>query len=181
MPRPNDVSTSSAPSSWARRATAAAIESLVSTPVTTSFLPSRSISFRSLGSRSGSRVARCGSRRSQRDVVVAPGRQALALGGQRQQRGGDGAAGVGRFDDLVDVAAFGGRGGCEVDGLVLGLELGAPCVALLLGGRGRQLAAVQDLDRALGAHHRDLGGRRGGSCRATPGRGPVETRACRRA
>src|ERR671911_201225 len=119
MPRPNDVSTSSAPSSWARRATAAAIESLVSTPVTTSFLPSRSIGFRSLVSRSGSRVPRCGSRRSQRDVVVAPRRQPLALGGQRPQRGGYGAAGVGRVGELVDGAAVGRRRGGGGDGPLL--------------------------------------------------------------
>src|SRR5918994_5523090 len=113
MPRPNDVRTSSAPSSWARRATAAAIESLVSTPVTTSFLPSRSISFRSLVSRSGSRVPRCGSRRSQRDVVVAPRRQPLALGGQRPQRGGYGAAGGWRVGDPARVTPVGGGPGGE--------------------------------------------------------------------
>ena len=41
--RPNDVSTTSAPCSWASRATWNAIEESVSTPVTSSFLPSSSM------------------------------------------------------------------------------------------------------------------------------------------
>jgi hypothetical protein len=41
--RPNDVSTSSAPCSWSEAAAAYAIDSRVSTPVTSSFLPSSSI------------------------------------------------------------------------------------------------------------------------------------------
>src|SRR5829696_6230997 len=157
MPRPKDVSSSSAPCSWAIRATPAAIESLVSTPVMTSFLPSSS-----MGPSSGSGGGRPAPGRppgwSERDVLVAPRREALTLGDQGGQRTGHDRAGGRRVDHLIDVTALGGDGRREVDGLVLGLELAAPLGLPLLVVDGGQLAPVQDLDRPLGPHDRDFGG-----------------------
>src|SRR5213078_817065 len=61
----------------------------------------------------------------------------------------------GRGDDRVDVAAFGGGVRVGQGVLVVGDEGGPGGVGV--GGLG-QLAAVQDVDRALRSHHRDLGG-----------------------
>ena len=84
-----------------------------------------------------------------------------------REPGDDLAAGLGRVDHVVDVAPLGG--GVRVGVLlgVLGHQLGPP-------GRGigglLQLAAVDDLDRALRAHHRQLGRRPG----VTTGRTPID-------
>ena len=66
--------------------------------------------------------------------------------------------GVGRGDHVVDVAALGRDVGVGVALGVLVDQLGPP--ARRVGGLG-QLAPVDDLDRALGAHHGQLGRRPG--------------------
>src|SRR6266404_1188023 len=93
---------------------------------------------------------------SQRDVAVLPRRVGVALGSENGQRGAQPRARVARLDDLVHVAALGGH--------VRVRELRAVFAdARLPEGRGivrrLELAPVQDVDGALGSHHRDLGRR----------------------
>src|SRR5690606_2989350 len=100
---------------------------------------------------------------SERDVAVFAGWGGVAFGAEQAQGFGDLGAGGGWFDDGVDVAAFGGDVGVGQGVLVLGDEPGAGGLdggGVVAGGGGDlgELVAVQDVDRAGGAHHRDLGG-----------------------
>ena len=72
------------------------------------------------------------------------------------QRGDDLRARLVRDDHVVDVAALGRRVRVGEVRLVVGDQLLA---ARVRGRRGGDVAAVDDVDRALGAHHRDLGRR----------------------
>ena len=67
-------------------------------------------------------------------------------------------AGLVRHDHVVDVAALGGRVRVREARLVVVHQLLA---ALVRGRRLGDVAAVDDVDRALRAHHRDLRGRPG--------------------
>ena len=86
------------------------------------------------------------------------GGRLLALGAQLTQTPHDVAAGLGRHDHRVDIAAFGRGVRVEQRVLVLLDELRAQLLALLVGFDRRERAAVQDVDRALRAHDGDLGG-----------------------
>src|SRR5690606_32384073 len=92
--------------------------------------------------------------RSERDVpVLAPGViQLLVL--QHRQRTAHALARLVRHDHVVDETARARHEGVGEARLVLGF----PCGDFL---RVVLLAAEDDLDRALGAHHRDLGRRPG--------------------
>ncbi len=73
---------------------------------------------------------------------------------QHRQRPRDPSPGRVRHDDVVDIAALGGD------------ERRQETVLVFLGARGDRfgvpdIAAEDDLDRALGAHHGDLRGRPG--------------------
>src|SRR5664279_4797255 len=86
-------------------------------------------------------------------AVLAPGVLDL-LARQHRQRAADALSGLVRLDHVVDVAARARDERVGELGLVFGLARGElPGIALLL--------AEDDLDRALGAHHRDLGVRPG--------------------
>ena len=69
------------------------------------------------------------------------------LGLQRPQGADQLRAGPARLDHVVDVAALGRRVGVGEVGLVVVDQLLA---ALVGGGRGLQVAAVDDVDRSLG-------------------------------
>ena len=90
-------------------------------------------------------------------------RQGLALGAQQAQRADDLDAGLVRADDRVDVAALGGDVGVGERGLVLVDQLGARLASTSPPSSATfvSVLAVQDVDRALRAHHRDLRGRPG--------------------
>ena len=82
----------------------------------------------------------------------------LALGQQRLERGDQLRARLVRDDDVVDVAALGRRVGVGEARLVVADQLLPP----LLGRRRlRDVAAVDDVDRALRAHDGDLRARPG--------------------
>jgi len=76
------------------------------------------------------------------DVLVA----------QHLQRAADPRASALRHDDLVDIAPLGGNERiCEARLILINTLFNCLWIA--------QLRAVEDLHRALGAHHRDLGRR----------------------
>jgi hypothetical protein len=85
--------------------------------------------------------------RLERDVPVLALRARLALGQQRVQRGDDLRARLVRDDHVVDVAALGRAVGVREARLVVVHQL----LAALVGRRrGGDVAAVDDVDRALG-------------------------------
>ena len=86
------------------------------------------------------------------------GRQDLALGAQQAQRADDLDPGLVRRDDRVDVPALGRDVGVGEGVLVLRDQLGTLRLRVL---GVLELVPVEDVDRALGAHHGDLGGRPG--------------------
>src|SRR5205807_6189845 len=85
--------------------------------------------------------------------VLALG-QLLPLAAQHVEAAHGEGAGVGRVDDVIDVAPLGRGPGVDVALRVLLDQLGPPGHGV--GGLG-QLPAVEDLDRAAGAHDRELG------------------------
>src|SRR5690349_6843485 len=90
---------------------------------------------------------------SQRDVAVLAWGVGVPLGPQQRQRRAEPRAGVARLDHLVHVAAL-GRDVRVGELLAILADAG-----LAEGGgvAGRlELAPVEDVDGALGAHHRDL-------------------------
>ena len=116
----------------------------------------------SSGVASGLTTRSSGAPRASRHSGMFPcffGGQHRPLGAQQAQRLDDLGAGLVRGDHAVDVAALGGHVGVGERVLVLRDELGAP--GLGVASASAQLLAVEDVDRALGAHHRDLGGRPG--------------------
>src|SRR6516164_4468238 len=88
----------------------------------------------------------------QRDVVVLLPRVLELLVAQHLERPGDALARAVRHDHLVDIAAF-RRHERVGEALLIVVD------ALLDLGLVAKLGAIQDLCRALGAHHRDLGRR----------------------
>src|SRR5437899_11972102 len=92
---------------------------------------------------------------SQGDVAVLALWEILALGAQHGQVPDQHRAGESGVDDVVDITALGRLVGIgKALGVVLD-ELGPP--RLRVGGL-LELAPVDDLHRALRAHHRQLGG-----------------------
>lgn len=96
-------------------------------------------------------------------VVVDPGGvDGALLAGEEAERGGDRLPCPPRFDEAVELAPAQGEVGVDgvllVERLVVGALFGD--VAALLPGLG-ELTAEDDVDRALGAHDGDLGGRPG--------------------
>src|SRR4051812_7669380 len=83
----------------------------------------------------------------------------LAFLGQRAQGADEGSARLPGIDDLVDIAALGGRVRRAVAGLVLVFEVGTQTLALAVVGNSDETAAVENGDGARRAHHRDLGAR----------------------
>src|SRR5262249_31378830 len=106
MTRPNDVSTTSAPCSWASLAVPNASEEAFGAPVTRIRRPSSSMRRDSP---------------SERRVGVPARRNAVLLRGEARQRGGECAARVGRWDHGVHVPTLGG-----------GVRVGEPLGVLLL-------------------------------------------------
>src|SRR5579885_1534532 len=93
--------------------------------------------------------------RSERDVAMLLRRVLVALVLQHPQRADQPRARVLGQDDRVDVAKLGGLERVREGPAVVLLE------ALALGGGvggALDLVAEDDVDRAVGAHHRDLGG-----------------------
>ncbi len=86
---------------------------------------------------------------SHRQIVVLAARHLHGLAAQHGERTGDARARGLRHDDVVDIAALGGDEGRQE-------------ALLVFAGARRDLfrvadvGAEDDLDRALGAHHRDL-------------------------
>src|SRR5579859_2581555 len=95
---------------------------------------------------------------SERDVAVLALRPGFALAEQSVQGHDQLGTRLVGDDDIVDVAALGGRVRVGKPGLVILHELGSPLI-----GRGAvsDVSPVDDVDGALGAHHRDLGCRPG--------------------
>src|SRR5436305_12730081 len=93
--------------------------------------------------------------RSEWDVAMFLGRVPVALVLQHLERADQARARAGGLEDLVDVAELGG---------LVRVGEGAPVVgdqALALGGgvlRPLDLVAEDDVDGAVGAHDRELGG-----------------------
>ena len=115
LARPKPVSTTSAPASWAWRATSNAIDSRLTTPVMRSFLPcSREITSQ------GSRTLRSSKMRGpERTATIRAGCCGRSRAGtrhrvERRQRLDQAAARVARGDHLVDVALGGGDRGGQV-------------------------------------------------------------------
>src|SRR5215208_7997605 len=94
----------------------------------------------------GSRLGPAAGPGLQRDVAVLPLRLLDALGLQGAQGPDQLRARFVRNDDVVDVAAFGGRVRVREARLVVGDELPA---ALLGGGGGLDVAPEDDVDRDL--------------------------------
>ena len=137
--RPNEVSTISAPSSCARRATAKAIDASLSTPVTRMRL--------SLSSMTSS---------GQRGVLLW--RRAgceIALGGQHLERVAEDRTRLLRCDHRVDEAAL-RRAVGVVELFLVGVDQLPLRVDAFAGFEGTQSLAVEDLHRGRAAHHRDL-------------------------
>src|SRR6476619_6773470 len=91
---------------------------------------------------------------SQRDVVVLLPGVLEPLVAQHLECAGDALARAVRHDHLVDIATFSSNERIGEARLILVDAL--PDFALVA-----KLGAVQNLDRALGSHHRDLGRRPG--------------------
>src|SRR5215813_795248 len=144
--RPKDVSTTSAPCSWASLAVPNAIEESFRTPVTRIRRPSSSMRRDSP---------------SERRVRVAPRGGAVLLRRHARQRGCELAASVGGRDHRVHVAALGGGEGAGELRAVLLLECDLLGTPLVLVGDGSETLAVEDLHRRRPAHDGDL--RRGPS------------------
>src|SRR5436190_10731732 len=161
MTRPNELSTTSAPCSCAMRATGNASDASLVIPVTRMRLPSSSMT-----SPQSLRVEV-----SERRIGVTAVRLMLPLRRQSFERGRERAARLGRGDHVVDVAAFGRDVRVEKPLLVLAGQR-----ALFLGASSRirdcvELPSMEDADRGLRAHHRDLGG--------GPGNAPVGSEPAR--
>src|SRR5262245_33261500 len=148
MIRPNDVSTTSAPCSWATLAIENAIDSLFNTPVTRIRFPWSSI---------GAAYALC-LRRLQGRISVLPGRPFFALRAQSSECRREDTPRVARRDDVVDVAALGRDVRVREPRLVLLLACNLLAPSLVVVAAPAQRAAVEDLDGTRCAHHRDLGG-----------------------
>src|SRR3954463_3289253 len=155
MIRPNDVSTTSAPCSWASLAIENAIDSLFNTPVTRIRL-----SWSSIGAAYVTRVSRL-----QRRIAVLAIRSLLALGAQSSQRRRQNAPRIRCGDHVVDVAALGRDIRVREPRLELLLQCELLATAVVVVDDAPQRASVEDLHRARRAHHRDL--RRG------PGTAPI--------
>src|SRR5579863_3865146 len=95
---------------------------------------------------------------SERNVPVLALGPRFALGLQGAQRGDQPRTGLVGDDHVVDVAALGGGVGIREARLVVVHQRFAP---LLGRGAAGDIAAVDDVDGALGPHHRDLGRRPG--------------------
>ena len=85
---------------------------------------------------------------------MLPSRHLHGLAAQHGERAGDARARGVRHDHVVDVAALGGD------------ERREEALLVFAGARGNlfrvaDVGAEDDLDRTLGAHHRDLRGRPG--------------------
>ena len=80
--------------------------------------------------------------------------QLLALSDEHLEAAGQHPAGLGRVDDVIDIATLGRLVGVGVPFGVLLDQLGTSC--LRVGGL-QQVAAVDDLDRTGCAHDRQLG------------------------
>src|SRR5262249_12131193 len=94
----------------------------------------------------------------ERDVAMLLLRQRLAFGRHALERRDQLRAGVARLDDVVQVAERRGHVGVGELRVVLVDELAA--YRLRVGG-AFHLFAIEDVDGAVGAHHRDLGRRPG--------------------
>src|SRR5690349_6431667 len=91
-------------------------------------------------------------RRLKRNIVMLLPRVLERLVAQRRKRPGDPLAGRMRHVHLVEKPPFGGNTGIGETLLVIADAPRNPLGIL-------ELRSVQDLDRALGAHDGDLGGR----------------------
>src|SRR5215469_18659683 len=89
----------------------------------------------------------------QRDVAVLLRRQRLPLGTKGTQRPGHVRPGLGGPDDSVDVPALGRDVGVEQRVLVLSDALLAQLHPLVLVSDRSKVTPVQDVYRAVGAHH----------------------------
>src|SRR3990170_3826556 len=94
----------------------------------------------------------------ERDVPVLLGRKRHSLGPQHVEGLDQALARLPRLDDLIDEPPFCRDIRIGERLLVVVDQLGASRLGIV--GIG-DLAAVDDVDRALGTHHRDLGGRPG--------------------